>query len=197
MVRTVSLAIVLAVGISWAVRAETPPDETAPVARVVRLGPSVQILRTPDLSTLSGGGRSFQVVCRLESTQTDVPNPVRCTLPPVTVRDGERVSLSDSVSQRFVLAEKAEAGATTPIARDVATGMSFVITVIDAGNDEVVVDVQSDAQTTRQRPVEKARLIRVDCVRGRLIGRAKLGETLRVDFEDQEWFLEATVTAAP
>ncbi len=187
------LVLIGLVAAGWSHLAGEPrgPATSAPSAAAVRRLPnSVRVTRSSGLASLTPSAQEYTVVCSLVS-DPESKNNVTFSTPPVTLRDGERATLSDTAESRFVIAHKAEAGGKTPITRTVSEGTTFDICVLGLGDDTVVLDVTAEFQAARQNASEQPQSIRVNAVRGRIMECVKLGE--KVSHQLDGFRLEAVV----
>lgn len=69
------------------------------------LPPTCRVTRVPDMATLTASSnRKFNVVIGVFSKSQE-RNAIQLTLPAIVVKDGERVIISDTATENFVVAE--------------------------------------------------------------------------------------------
>lgn len=124
------LPLALLMLLASVVRGEEKP---APQA-VKDLPATVRVTRELDAATLTPSDRQFVVSCHIHGEKLAFP------LPEITLRDGERVTLSDTSTTQRVIAYKLENGVRTPIIREVTEGTIARFTVIGVDDTQVVVD---------------------------------------------------------
>jgi hypothetical protein len=191
------------------VQPERAPSENAqpeqPQSRPpARLPDSFRVERVADVATLSTSSEQrFVVACLLRvdeppaesrgpDTKVTVISKVPC--PAFTVRDGERAKVADTSVERFAVADVKEAGTTTPIVREASIGMTFAATVVDLGDDAVLLDLSAHWCGKCALPPMDKNAVKIVGNEGRIIQKTKLGEPIVADFGT--WSIEATVRNA-
>lgn len=115
--------------------------------------------------------------------------------PAITVRDGKRVSISDTSQTEHVIATRTDGDVTVPIARDLTEGSVFEVTVLAADQDTVLIDVAATLQSVG--PVARAGTgdsLRVNTLSGRFEETLRLGEESSASFgQNDVWALGVTV----
>jgi hypothetical protein len=180
-VRIIALGfVVCAAGI---VAADEPPP-----AKPNDLPSSVRITREAGAASLVPSDRQFVVRCRV------VSEGLTFTLPDVTLRDGERVTMTDTLTTSRVVAHKIEDDRRVPIVRETTEGTSAVMTVIGVGAEQAVVDV---SVTLQGPPAKLDKLLqdkRFSSRKGQVVDCLKLGETATCPLDGKTSF-EVTVLA--
>lgn len=95
---------------------------------------TVRVTREMDAATLTPSDRQFVVSCHIHG------EGIAFSLPEIALRDGERVTLSDTSTTQRVIAHKLENGVRMPIVREVTEGTTARFTVISVDDTQVVVD---------------------------------------------------------
>lgn len=162
---------------------------TSPATRGLRLPTSTRITRASDLSALSPSDSTYRVTCKVTCDTLSFHTPV------ITVRDGERVTISDTSQTEHVIATRTDGDVTVPIARDLTQGSVFEITVLAVDQETVMIDVAATLQSVR--PVARAGTgdsLRLNTLSGRFMETLRLGEKSSASFGQKDvWTLEVTV----
>lgn len=162
---------------------------TSPATRGLRLPTSTRITRSSDLSTLTPSESTYRVTCKVTCDTLSFHTPV------ITVRDGERVTISDTSKTEHVIATRTDGDVTVPIARDLTQGSVFEITVLAVDQDTVMIDGSATLQSVRS--VARAGTgdsLRVNTLSGRFMETLRLGEKSSASFGKKDaWTLEVTV----
>jgi hypothetical protein len=162
---------------------------TSPATRGLRLPTSTRITRSSDLSTLSPSDSRYRVTCKVACDTLSFHTPV------ITVRDGERVTISDTSQTEHVIATRTDGDVTVPIARDLTQGSLFEITVLAVDQDTALIDVAATLQSVKR--VARAGTsdsLRVNTLSGRFMETSRLGSKASASFGQKEvWTLEVTV----
>ncbi|HEY4309411.1 MAG TPA: hypothetical protein VGN12_08165 [Pirellulales bacterium] len=186
--------------IAWA-SGEGESRQVAAVPKIpAQLPDSVQITRVPDVATLrSPGDHECFIDCLVRCDPPSQPGDRQAGVTVITeipcprfkIRDGERVTVSDTSVERRMVAEISESGTTTPVVREFTAGTSFTATVVDLGGEEVLLDLAARWSGNSSVPQEDPTSIKITANEGRIIQRVKSGEKLTAGFDG--WSLEATV----
>lgn len=157
--------------------------------RGLRLPTSTRITRSSDLSTLSPSDSTYRVTCKVTCDTLSFHTPV------ITVRDGERVTISDTSQTEHVIAIRTNGDVTVPIARDLTQGSVFEITVLAVDQNTVMIDVAATLQSVRR--VARAGTgdsLRLNTLSGRFMETLRLGEKSSASFGQKDaWTLEVNV----
>lgn len=168
------------------------PEKPAVAERRV-LPSTTRITRTADLSTMSPSDAKFTVVCEIVSESLSFHTPQ------VTVRDGERLRLSDCSESDYTVAVLEDGDHALPITRKLVEGSVFELTVLSIDDEQVLVDVAATLQSVDSKPPQDApQPIRVNTLQGRFIEPVRLGEKASATFGDSfgdkdGWSLQITV----
>lgn len=149
---------------------------------------SVRIVRERDAGTLGVSGRDYRVRCRIASES------LAFSTPQITVRDGERTTISDLAKRSFVVGHKTHDNARLPVSRDASEGTTFELTVLGVDGDRVVVDVAVELQSASNKDGNEERSVQVRSLKGRFIATAKLGASVKAEFGD--WSAEVEIESA-
>jgi hypothetical protein len=127
--------VLTAIGLAAETEAEKPAEKPLPA--------SVRVTRQMEAATLAPAERQFVVACRVvgKDDAKRGGGALSFSLPEITVRDGEKVTLEDAVTESHVVAYKSEAGRRLPITRPTKTGSVFEVTVIGVDDEQVVLDL--------------------------------------------------------
>jgi len=166
-----------------------PPFEGAKPPKAVKIPGSTRITRAPDLARAVPSDRRYSVVFRFLSSGLK-----KFSSPEVVARDGERVTISCMSVQHCPVARVQEEQHDLAIARDIRIGTECEVTVLEVRPGEVLVDAVARVEGfgSKFRPEEAGRLV-VNSMAGRVIDTIRLGETLSVEFDKEEWVVEVEV----
>jgi hypothetical protein len=171
---------------------DVPPEhavvQTAARKAAQPLPSTVRIERSADAAALKVDGREFSVICRIKSKSLSFATPQ------VTVRDGERVTISDTSVKSIEVAKKTDGEFQLPIARDVKQGSLIEVTALGVDDGRVMLDVAAELQGTSERDGDQGKSVRVNTLSGRFIETVKPGEKATAEFDG--WSVEVEVEAA-
>ncbi len=153
-----------------------------------QLPSTIRIERSADAAALTAGAREFSVGCRIKSSS------ISFTAPLVTLRDGERVTISDTTVKSIEVANKTDNGFELPIGRDVKEGTTIEVTALGVDNGRVMLDVTVELQGKSEKGGNHGKSVRVNSLKGRFIDTVKTGEKASAEFDG--WSVEVEVEAA-
>jgi hypothetical protein len=140
--------------------------------------------RTKDTKSV----RQYTVDCRIAS---DNPKELSFAVPKVTVRDGEKASISDTSQRPFAVAAKTECGVKKPITQAITEGTTIEMTVRSHGDDKAILDLTVELSSARDVPSENGQSVRVNFEKGRVIECVSLGK--KVTTPMRGWSIEVVV----
>lgn len=144
------------------------------------------------MATLTASSnRKFNVVIGVFSKSQE-RNAIQLTLPAIVVKDGERVIISDTATENFVVAEKIEHGHIVPVTREVIDGTTCEVSLLGLDDTRALVDLHVLFRSSRQESSEPKGRVLVNTFERRVIEQVKLGTKLV--FEDDEVIVEAAAT---
>jgi hypothetical protein len=178
---------IIALGFVVCAAAIVATDEPPP-AKPTDLPPSVRITREAGAASLTPSDRKFIVRCCV------VSETLTFSLPDVTVRDGEHVTMTDTSNTSRVVAHKIEDGRRVPIVRETTEGTIAEFTVIGVDAEQAVVDVSVALQGPPSKLEKPLQGKRFSGLKGQLVDCLKLGETATCPLDATTRF-EVTVRA--
>lgn len=171
---------------------------------VVKTGSTINVKRMDDLGGYKPSSEHFTIQCAIEWKRSDKESanknhhPItRLQFPQLTVRDGERMRISDRSSDSYIVAELPDPSLPRgflPVTRELQEGSTVEVTVLGINDREALVDVMIEFQGTRQTIAEESSGLRIDYVKGRAIERIEIGKL--TTFKLNDFDIEATVESA-
>ena len=218
-----SLAVSVLIPFGLSALVDSEPNQTASVTAAHPDRPlpnTVRITRRTDGAALTPSNKVYTVQCRLvldkvgaEATGSrsakkqigrdgQLVNVMQAiAFPAFTVRDGEKVTLADTIRTSRVIAYKPGSNPRIPITREINEGTTVECTVIGAEVGSAVVDVSVDLESSGEQNPEPG-TVRVNALKGRLIRSVPLGTKVMgwlntaSDHPDSPWAIEVTVHEA-
>lgn len=168
-----------------------PPQAVAQTAARKAAQPlpgTVRIERSADAAALTAGAREFSVLCRIKSASLSFATPR------VMVRDGERVTISDTTVRSIEVGKKTDGEFQLSIARDVKEGTTIEVTALGVDDGRVMLDVAVELQGKSEKDGDHGKSVRVNTLKGRCIETVKPDAKATAEFDG--WSVEIEVEAA-